>query len=151
MSNSKLPYEEMTCVMNSNRLLRNYRQSGYAVVENFVPDEEVRLIQDVYDKAIDSHLETLTEQTPQFWVVSRVSIRNPERIFPALLSTQTFQNAQELSSVLLGKSAKWNGSGEFLYKPPYDGECTAWHQDEGFMDPGYVYNRLTVWIALDPR
>ena len=50
---------------------------------------------------------------------------------------------------MLGEDAALYGE-HALLKPALVGPETPWHQDEAFRSPDFVYNELSIWLALQP-
>jgi ectoine hydroxylase-related dioxygenase (phytanoyl-CoA dioxygenase family) len=65
---------------------------------------------------------------------------------PALEATLTFSRCRALAETLLGKKVEYRFD-HAIYKPPYNGAATAWHQDEVYtLDPNLVTAHF--WVPL---
>lgn len=70
-----------------------------------------------------------------------------EELFPTLRSA--LNAASSFTREIVGPGGSFRGPSEVLVKPPRAGAGTHWHQDEATMDPGFLHEAVTVWIALD--
>jgi phytanoyl-CoA dioxygenase PhyH len=65
---------------------------------------------------------------------------------PELGSTETFRRCHELAEVLLGQPVEYRFD-HAIYKPPFNGRATAWHQDEAYtLDPTLVTAHF--WVPV---
>jgi Phytanoyl-CoA dioxygenase (PhyH) len=77
---------------------------------------------------------------------------SPQFLQPSLYASElrnlSFRNtALAMAKQLLGPDATFAGDHAIL-KPRKNGGITPWHQDEGFRDPNFDYEELSIWIAL---
>lgn len=65
---------------------------------------------------------------------------------PELESTLTFQRCRALAEALLGRPVEYRFD-HAIYKPPFNGRATAWHQDEAYtLDPHLVTAHF--WVPM---
>lgn len=76
-------------------------------------------------------------------------ILHPRNFAPALTETTFFKSAAAIAEQVLGPGMRFKADIS-LMKPARIGCATPWHQDEAFHDPGYEYNELSFWLALQP-
>ena len=64
---------------------------------------------------------------------------------PALQETKTYARCQALAGALLGREAEYHFD-HTIYKPPFNGAATAWHQDDAYVgwDKDDVYTQRHV-------
>ncbi len=77
---------------------------------------------------------------------------SPQFLQPSLYASElrnlSFRStALAIAKQLLGPHAAFAGDHAIL-KPARNGGITPWHQDEGFRDPNFDYEELSIWIAL---
>ena len=139
----------------SGTLAAAFAADGYLHVPAFARAEDVEFIR--------SRLETLWasqagfNQGYQFDLVGDddnkamafPQIIHPSTFAPELLRTDFFLKAQALARELLGPKAKFS-SDHALLKKPLIGPETPWHQDQGFRDPAFRYDEVSIWLALQP-
>ena len=65
---------------------------------------------------------------------------------PELESTLTFRRCRALAEALLGRPVEYRFD-HAIYKPPFNGRATAWHQDEAYtLDPSLVTAHF--WVPM---
>ncbi|WP_332606406.1 phytanoyl-CoA dioxygenase family protein, partial [Acinetobacter sp. ESBL14] len=77
------------------------------------------------------------------------SLHDPRHYAPGLLKTTYHERTLDLARQLLGEEAALYGEHALLKPGPFGPE-TPWHQDEAFRSPDFVYNELSIWLALQP-
>ena len=75
-----------------------------------------------------------------------LEINQTVELEPELESTLTFQRCRELAEALLGRPVEYRFD-HAIYKPPFNGRATAWHQDEAYtLDPSLVTAHF--WVPM---
>jgi len=133
-----------------------YRDQGYLALKDMCPQDEVgyirRTLLDLFSN------KTGYNEGAQYDFVSRddpskpakfPSLHDPRHYAPGLLKTVYHERTLELARQLLGPQAALYGE-HALLKPGPHGPETPWHQDEAFRSPDFVYNELSIWLALQP-
>jgi ectoine hydroxylase-related dioxygenase (phytanoyl-CoA dioxygenase family) len=72
----------------------------------------------------------------------------PSRYARTLETMNVRRLAEHVGRAILGEAARLEFDHAIL-KPARWGAETAWHQDEAYWDPAFVYDAVTVWIPLD--
>ena len=133
-----------------------YRDQGYLALPDMCPQDEVgyirRTLLDLFAN------KTGYNEGAQYDFISRddpskpakfPSLHDPRHYAPGLLKTSYHERTLELARQLLGEDAALYGE-HALLKPALNGPETPWHQDEAFRSPDFVYNELSIWLALQP-
>ena len=68
---------------------------------------------------------------------------------PALETTLTFSRCRALAEALLGQPVEYRFD-HAIYKPPFNGRATAWHQDEAYNRRAAAWHQDEAY-TLDPR
>jgi ectoine hydroxylase-related dioxygenase (phytanoyl-CoA dioxygenase family) len=134
--------------------LQRLETNGFVALDAVVPEDEVdrlrRMLYHLYNNKIGYR------EGAQFDSVGDDSggevrlfpqIINPHLFAPRLLDGAYYSFAEDIAKRVLGKSARFKADVALL-KPPKIGFCTPWHQDEAFLDPGYDYREVSIWLAL---
>jgi ectoine hydroxylase-related dioxygenase (phytanoyl-CoA dioxygenase family) len=77
---------------------------------------------------------------------------SPSVLQPSMYATELRrlsyrEAALAVARQLLGRSASFAGD-HAIFKPSHRGHPTPWHQDEAFREPGFVYDEISIWIAM---
>jgi hypothetical protein len=133
-----------------------FHEQGYLLLPKITTCEEVRWIQEIYDRLFEQRVgwdsgdffdfagtdgPGTAEILPQ--------LLDPSRYVHALRKTMFHANAHEIAKQLLGKSAKLVFEHAML-KPAKTGGETPWHQDEAFYRKYTNYKAITFWMPLQP-
>ena len=76
-------------------------------------------------------------------------IINPHNYAAELRRTRYYETATAIARELLGPQARF-ADDHVLMKPALVGPVTPPHQDEAFRDPKFLYNEISIWLALQP-
>ncbi|WP_235489463.1 phytanoyl-CoA dioxygenase family protein [Achromobacter sp. DMS1] len=146
--------EETTVLSEEETAL--YREQGYLALKNLCPEDEVGYIRRTLLELFAN--KTGYNEGAQYDFISRddpskpakfPSLHDPRHYAPGLLKTEYHARTLELAKQLLGEDAALYGE-HALLKPALTGPETPWHQDEAFRSPDFVYNELSIWLALQP-
>jgi len=75
-----------------------------------------------------------------------LEISYPTKLEPELKETLTFSRCRQLAEALLGRPMECRFD-HTIYKPPFNGRATAWHQDEAYaLDPARI--SVHFWVPL---
>ncbi|MBB1624077.1 phytanoyl-CoA dioxygenase family protein [Achromobacter sp. UMC71] len=133
-----------------------YRNQGYLALPDMCPPDEVGYIRRTLLELFAN--KTGYNEGAQYDFISRddpskpakfPSLHDPRHYAPGLLKTSYHERTLELARQLLGEDAALYGE-HALLKPALNGPETPWHQDEAFRSPDFVYNELSIWLALQP-
>lgn len=133
-----------------------YHEHGYLSIPAITTPEEVERLCDVYDRLFASRAGR--EKGDQFDLAgtdeegkeaSLPQILGPSQYAPELLDTQLRINADAMVKQLLGPEAGVGGD-HAIFKPPFHGAETPWHQDEAYWDPKWLYNSMSIWVPFQP-
>ncbi|WZB74184.1 phytanoyl-CoA dioxygenase family protein [Achromobacter insuavis] len=133
-----------------------YRDQGYLALPDMCPQDEVGYIRRTLLELFAN--KTGYNEGAQYDFISRddpskpakfPSLHDPRHYAPGLLKTAYHERTLELARQLLGEDAALYGE-HALLKPALVGAETPWHQDEAFRSPDFVYNELSIWLALQP-
>jgi ectoine hydroxylase-related dioxygenase (phytanoyl-CoA dioxygenase family) len=130
-----------------------FREHGYLIVRDAVPQEDLDELESYMDKIIDDPQKYLAFD----WAWSEDEAREdrsfkiiqagPQLSWPDI-DKAAFRNwAVEYGGALLGKNVEFWYS-QFLAKPPGKSVPTYWHQDEGYWGRNLIDNGLTCWFPL---
>jgi ectoine hydroxylase-related dioxygenase (phytanoyl-CoA dioxygenase family) len=134
--------------------LHSFSSTGFVIMTNISPAEEVteirKILQDLVDKRAGekegSFFDTMEGSTSRGFLRS-IQINNPSLYHRRLLETNYVRNATKIAQQLLSPHCLL--SFDFLLlKPANVGAGTPWHQDEAYSDPRYDHARLTFWMPL---
>ena len=137
-------------------LAATFVSDGYLHVPTFAKADEVSFIRGKLEAMWSSQV--VFDQGYQFDLVGDDDENNamafpqiihPSTFAPDLLKTNFFSQAQALARELLGPKARFS-SDHALLKKPLIGPETPWHQDQGFRDPAFKYEEVSIWLALQP-
>lgn len=133
-----------------------FRADGFVVLDPFIPADEIRTIRETLlalhaqekgfrEGALFDAIGVDDGRKPMRFP----QILHPRAFAPGLIETAFFRYAQAMARQLLGDTARFKADIS-LMKPARIGAATPWHQDEAFQDPGYDYNEVSFWLALQP-
>lgn len=131
-----------------------FHENGFLAIDMITTQDEVERMRVAYDEIFKKRAGR--EEGNQFDLggadeegkeASLPQILNPKKYHPDLRDSLYETNARAISRQLLGEEAD-GGGGHAIYKPPFHGGETPWHQDEAYWNPGSIYNSLSVWMPL---
>lgn len=139
----------------SQEQVESFHARGYLAVDAVCPPEELASVKETLIGLFEK--KTGWEQGAQFDMMSlddgiapliSPQIIDPAVYAPALKETRFHRNAMAIARQLLGQLVK--GSYEHaIYKPPYRGSATPWHQDEAFHQAGMPsFDTISIWMPL---
>jgi hypothetical protein len=145
----------MPGLLDQNQVER-FRQDGFLCFNPRVPGAELRAIRQTLcdlhgsnrgfaEGASFDALGTDDGQGPALFP----QILHPRSFAPALVRGQFFRTASAIARQLLGPSVRFKADIS-LRKPARIGGETPWHQDEAFLDPAWIYQEVSFWLALQP-
>jgi ectoine hydroxylase-related dioxygenase (phytanoyl-CoA dioxygenase family) len=130
-----------------------FREHGYLVVRDAVPQADLDELESYMDLIIDDPQKYLSFD----WAWSEDEDREnrsfkiiqagPQLAWPEIEHAAFRKWAVEFGSALLGKGVEFWYS-QFLAKPPTKSVPTYWHQDEGYWGRNLIDNGLTCWFPL---
>jgi hypothetical protein len=134
---------------------RHFRETGYLVLPRICPPDEVVSLKKIIDRLFAEKIGW--EQGAQFDMLSpddgatppsSLQIIDPVVFAPELRQTQFRRTALAMARQLLGPDARCSYE-HAIYKPPYVGGATPWHQDEAFHDSGPPADAaISIWMPL---
>lgn len=133
-----------------------YHEHGYLAIAAITTEDEVDRLVGVYDRLFAERAGR--EKGDQFDLAgtdeegkeaSLPQILGPSNYAPEMRQTQAWANADAMVKQLLGPEAGVGGD-HAIFKPPFHGAETPWHQDEAYWDPMWDYISLSIWIPLQP-
>jgi phytanoyl-CoA hydroxylase len=143
----------------TDQQVATYWVDGFAVVGRFISDDDLRSLRDAYDSIMaEAPARRLGKEMrgtrPDGSAESLYQIVQPEKDYPELWETSYFRHGQRLAAQILSvPESDLAGHSHMVYKPPFHGRDTPWHQDEAYWGrPDLRDNEpraLTVWLALD--
>jgi ectoine hydroxylase-related dioxygenase (phytanoyl-CoA dioxygenase family) len=132
--------------------IEGFREHGYLVVEDAIPEEDL--------DELEGHLDELILQKEKLafdwaWDASEAREQRsfkivqsaPELVWPGVKDARYRSWAAEFGSALMGTPVVfWYN--QFLGKPPHNDAPTYWHQDEGYWGRNLLDKGITSWIPL---
>ncbi len=150
------PTVDADCDTASGTLAAGFAADGYLHIPAFAEAGEVEFIRNRLEQLWASQVGfnqgyqfDLVGDDDENKAMAFPQIIHPSTFAPELLKTNFFLKAQALAKELLGPKAKFS-SDHALLKKPLIGPETPWHQDQGFRDPAFRYDEVSVWLALQP-
>jgi ectoine hydroxylase-related dioxygenase (phytanoyl-CoA dioxygenase family) len=133
-----------------------YRRDGYLTLGQISPPDEVEKLAAIYDRLFqqqagraDGNQFDLGGTSDDGKQQVLPQILNPVRYAPELAYGLFRANALAIARQLLGPAAHAHGE-HAIFKPPFHGAATPWHQDEAYWNPALAYDALSVWMPLQP-
>ena len=130
-----------------------FREHGYLVVRDAVPQEDLDELESYMDTIIDdpqaarafdwAWSEDEERENRSFKIIQA----SPDLAWPEISESAFRKWAVTYGSALLGKTVEFWYS-QFLAKPPSKSVPTYWHQDEGYWGRNLIDNGLTCWFPL---
>ena len=134
-----------------------FHEFGYLEIERMTTDEEVEWMRTAYD-AFEAA--PRTGFPDQLFDVARPygsteepelgQLLFPERRVTGIADTAMYRNGRRVAARLLDVPERdvehW---GHIIFKPPYVGAATPWHQDEAYWTADLSYHAVGGWTALD--
>ncbi|HEX4125768.1 MAG TPA: phytanoyl-CoA dioxygenase family protein [Tepidisphaeraceae bacterium] len=133
-----------------------YHEQGYLSLPAITSAEEIDWLREIYDRLFASRAGR--ENGDQFDLggtdeegkpATLPQILNPPRYAPELKTARFRANAEAIARQLLGPEARHQGE-HAIFKPPFSGAPTPWHQDEAYWGAEYEHNAMSFWIPLQP-
>ena len=130
-----------------------FHRDGFTVIEGLTTPEDLERISRVMAR-LYARYDALARRR-RAWNLGTGGIGEAPEILeinqtielePELEASLTFRRCQELAAVLLGRDVEYRFD-HAIYKPPFNGCATAWHQDEAYtLDPSLVTAHF--WVPL---
>jgi hypothetical protein len=133
-----------------------FRQEGYLSIPAITTPEEVAQLRVIYERLFAEKAGSADGRNidlagadkrggPRLPQILRPSIYAPE-----LRKTLFWANVQAIGRQIFGANYLEGDFNEhMIYKPPYEGAATPWHQDQAYHDPTMKYRNINVWMPLD--
>ncbi len=135
--------------------IETFHAQGFLVLTDpLAPPAELAYLRECYDRMFTQRRGR--EEGAQFDLAgsdeegkeaSLPQILGFQRFIPDFDQTLLLANARQIVQQLLGADAHCGG-GHAIYKPPFHGAATPWHQDEAYWNPAMVYRSLSIWVPL---
>jgi ectoine hydroxylase-related dioxygenase (phytanoyl-CoA dioxygenase family) len=130
-----------------------FREHGYLVVRDAVPQADLDELEGYMDKIIDDPQKYLAfdwawsddedRENRSFKIIQA----GPQVVWPDIDKAEFRKWAVSFGSALLGKDVEFWYS-QFLAKPPAKSVPTYWHQDEGYWGRNLDDKGITCWFPL---
>jgi hypothetical protein len=134
--------------------IRQFFESGFAVVDRMTSPDELAVLQGIYDRLFLERMgdaEGLyTEAASDPSADNTIPYPKIHRVFdlvPALCTSGFMANAGRVAEQLFGHQARFLG-GRAMMKPPLCAQRTPWHQDPAYHRPDRIYRNVNFWLAL---
>ena len=131
-----------------------FELNGYLALEAVTTSEELEWLCCIYDRLLRKRVGW--EQGNQFDLAGDdvgqpklPQILSPSRYVPELENTLYRANARIIAHQLLGPSIQDQIGEHMIYKPPYIGAATPWHQDQAYHNPTQFFRNVNFWLSLD--
>lgn len=152
---SQISRQEPTHLLTHEQI-EFYHQHGYVAIDAIMPEAEIPVIRDIYDRLFDptrsnagTGLQDLSGSGQDGAQPALPQILQPAKFAPELLQTQLVANIKAIIKQLLGDEAVMVGD-HAINKYPRSPAPTPWHQDEAYWDPAKEYSSLSIWVPLQP-
>lgn len=133
--------------------IRDFHRDGFVVLEQVTTREDLERVGRIMARLYRRY-RTLASQryawdlgvggadgTPEILEINQTLELEPE-----LETTLTFSRCRALAEALLGRPVQYRFD-HAIYKPPFNGRATAWHQDEAYtLDPRLVTAHF--WVPV---
>jgi hypothetical protein len=133
-----------------------YHAHGYVSVDAVMPENEIPVIREIYDRLFDPARSNASEGLQDLGGSGDATtpavlpqLLQPAKFAPELMRTQLVCNLKAIMQQLLGPETVMVGD-HAINKPPHNAAATPWHQDEAYWDPAKQYSSLSVWVPLQP-
>lgn len=144
-------------VMLTKEQVEFYKQEGYLVVQQIMPDHEIARMKEIYDRLFESQA---GRKTGDFFDLGGrdennkpkiAQMMNPSKYAPELaeMTWQFKVNAAAIAKQLQGDKSFYRQD-LAICKPPKSLTPTLWHQDAAYNEPFFDYDNLNIWIPLQP-
>lgn len=132
--------------------LESLQREGFLRVPEFTTEAQVGALRSILERLFEKRAGEKEGAygelaTRKDYVPNSPQIMLPVNYAPELHKTACFQSALLLAKQILGDDAHFV-SDLAIMKRPLDGDATPWHQDLAFRDPRFVYQEVTIWVAL---
>ena len=131
-----------------------FELNGYLALEAVTTSEELEWLCCIYDRLLRKRVGW--GQGNQFDLAGDdvdqpklPQILSPSRYVPELENTLYRANARIIAHQLLGPSIQDQIGEHMIYKPPYIGAATPWHQDQAYHNPTQFFRNVNFWLSLD--
>lgn len=139
--------------------IESYHANGYVIAGRIIDDADLEDLRTVYDDVVrEASSRDMTRALrgirPNGAIDFAYIIRQPEGIYSEFHETSFFRSGRSLASqVLETPESELNSTSDMIFKPPFDGTETPWHQDEAtWQNPRAKYCTpwsVSVWLTLD--
>jgi ectoine hydroxylase-related dioxygenase (phytanoyl-CoA dioxygenase family) len=136
----------------TDNAIAQFHRDGFMVVTGLTTREDLddiaRLLGGLYrrfDELLDARL---AHDLGSERDVARpiLEINQTVELEPRLANTLTFKRCAAVAERLLGVPVEHRFD-HAIYKPPFNGAATSWHQDEAYDDDGAVEGRAAPWAV----
>lgn len=140
----------------NDELIEHLQTQGYLSMDAITTPDEISYLREIYEKLFSGQI-SIPEKN-QISLADRKNenvarlpqIINPSQFVPELKNTLFRANALAIGGQMFGDDLMEDSLGEhMIYKPPFDGAATPWHQDQAYHDPTLQYRNFTIWMPLD--
>ena len=133
-------------------IINDLQRDGFVVIERVTTPEDLDRISRIMARLYRCYrglarrrhawdLGVGTGGSPEILEINQTLALEPE-----LATTQTFRRCRELAAALLQRPVEYRFD-HAIYKPPFNGRATAWHQDEAYtLDPTLVTAHF--WVPV---
>jgi hypothetical protein len=138
----------------SDQEVERFRVDGFLALDGLMPPHEVAMARDTLQRLLDSRIGykegsrfdfLSADDDPDKPVMPQ--ILRPSVFAPHLLQGIAIQRAARIAHQLIGPQARLSFD-HMIMKPPFSPASTPWHQDDGFADPQYENESISLWIPL---
>jgi hypothetical protein len=133
-----------------------YHREGYLSLPAITTAEEIEWLVEIYDRLFasragreDGNQFDLGGSDEEGKPAALPQILGPTRYAPELKTAQFRVVAESIAGQLLGAGVEHRGE-HAIFKPPFTGAPTPWHQDEAYWGEEWEYNSMSIWMPLQP-
>lgn len=138
----------------SDKQIQSFHRDGFLTIDGITSQKDIEQLIISYDRIFNQ--QEGRSEGDQF-DLGGVDGENENAVLPQILDPAKYapdmndslllKNTKLIAKQLLGEKANC----EFfhaIYKPPYNGAETPWHQDAAYWDNQYIHNEISIWVPL---